>query len=1206
MNANRVRRLLREDVPQALLPLPRTTSRLVDAGDGTMTLETRNGTRYLFDAAGRHQQTVARDGAAITYEYDSAGRVSAVVDAAGRAAALQYDSAGKLDRIIDFSGAATEFTVDGTGDLVAVQPPGYAAPARTFVYDARHLLTAQTNGRKTSAYSYNEWGMATGVTHGDAPPRTIIPADSRFLNNADDGRTRVPFVRQGDSPPGFPFAAVVTDERGVSREYAYMAPGVIGGWRPMTGGPYAPVFDLVEEIDPNGYPTLYHRGGYYQSTFERLYDDQGRLLWSRNGRDGTTEFSWEYDPACGRAVVRNRWDVWGSIVATMTWTRDSSCRLTARTDETGVTTTYKYDVLTGLLAEVSDPLGWRVRYDYDEYGRRVRDERRGGSATTFEYDSADRVVRETRTAPGGLVQETQRTYDEFGRVRFAYGPGPGFTEYRYDETSGGCGGGCCSCRSPGPTTVIDPDGNATVYVYDAEGRTIEVTDATGAVTTRDYDDAGLLASTTDDAGRSTFYEYDWNKRLSSVTDPGSGMTAYSYGSSRTDSAVETVTDAESRVSSYLWGWDADTYHSVTQAHLPDSGTDEYRYSHGRLNYQARATASGTQYIHDATGRVTRVTYGGSSGRRQFRVDYERDDALGRLSAVTEAQAPAASSVWVETGRTEFSYDDDGRVLSETRMQDGVDYVTGYAYDGFGNVVEMTYPSGLVVRYDRDPTNPSRLTGVVASDGGVETVLAHDVTYSDAGLLLGYTMGNGLRYEIERGAGGRVERITTGTPGDPTPDVLDLTYFHDTVGNITDIVDAVDVNRTAHYDYDSSDRLVGADGWWGRLDWTYDHTGNRLSESRLDVGATDPAVSSYAYQSGTSRLLTVTGAASGAMEHALEYDASGNATRYDDLLLEYDAADRVIAFRDRMTGALVQENTFDSRLRRCKSVVHSDGDGDGDRETEVCTAFIYDLPDRFIAEHQCHTGTPVANVVYLDGHLVLAGWRTGSVGWYVSDHLPTPRKITDEAGDLSWDGRIAAFGETDEAVSSAPQPVRFPGQYEAGNGLPWINARRWYVAGLGRYVQPELVQQQPRPGVPLPSYGYALSNPLRYTDPAGTCPDYGYWEPSCEYSLLGLSWLTTLACYACASYYWDEGALSISSGGSDTFAHCLMSCRIAQECPGAYCCARLIGDLREYWGSEAPEERDFRANAAGRSCAYSSESSCWDCCAVEFDEPSGCG
>jgi hypothetical protein len=71
-----------------------------------------------------------------------------------------------------------------------------------------------------------------------------------------------------------------------------------------------------------------------------------------------------------------------------------------------------------------------------------------------------------------------------------------------------------------------------------------------------------------------------------------------------------------------------------------------------------------------------------------------------------------------------------------------------------------------------------------------------------------------------------------------------------------------------------------------LDWTYDKTGNRLAETR------NGTTSTYTYEPGTSRLATVTGGT----PHVLAYDDSGNATRYDDLRLDDDAADRLVAIR----------------------------------------------------------------------------------------------------------------------------------------------------------------------------------------------------------------------------------------------------------------------------------------------------------------------
>ena len=326
-----------------------------------------------------------------------------------------------------------------------------------------------------------------------------------------------------------------------------------------------------------------------------------------------------------------------------------------------------------------------------------------------------------------------------------------------------------------------------------------------------------------------------------------------------------------------------------------------------------------------------------------------------------------------------------------------------------------------------------------------------------------------------------------------------------MGNITDILDAVDVDRTAHYDYDSLDRLVGADGWWGRLDWSYDHTGNRLSENRLDPGATDAAVSSYAYQGGTSRLLTVTGVGSSAIEHALEYDSSGNATRYDDLLLEYDSADRLIRINERPSGATVQDDAYDWKLRRAKRIEYLDTDGDTVRETTECTQFLYDILFRLIAEHDCGTGAVLAEYVYAEGYRVLAARRGGAWFWYLSDHLPTPRKLVDASRTVVWDGRMEPFGTTDEVVAAVEQRLRFPGQHE-DDAVPLVqNFHRWFLPELGRYAATDTIPRQIPPVfrsvcatrhanalarflARLQSgsdvYGYAAASPLRFRDPSG--------------------------------------------------------------------------------------------------------------------------
>jgi RHS repeat-associated protein len=307
-----------------------------------------------------------------------------------------------------------------------------------------------------------------------------------------------------------------------------------------------------------------------------------------------------------------------------------------------------------------------------------------------------------------------------------------------------------------------------------------------------------------------------------------------------------------------------------------------------------------------------------------------------------------------------------------------------------------------------------------------------------------------------------------------------------------------------------------------LDWTYDRTGNRLSETRLDRGAAEAEVSDYQYTPLTSRLTAVLDAAhpTDPPEHVLEYDASGNATRYDDLCLDYDKADRLTAIRrltnpatcsdcaDATCATLVEQNKYDYKFRRTERV---------DYETSIpddrCTAFVYDQYDRLIAEHRCGDGSPtdpassvLAEYVYLEGYHILAVRRRANLSspfgwyWYANDHLPTPRKVVDETGAIVWDGRMEPFGTTNEVVADIEQPLRLAGQI-ADHVLPIsYNWHRWFAPVLAAYTSSDpLLRQWPGPSgrsfdstlIPalFPVFAFPSGNPLRSSDSTGLNPDY---------------------------------------------------------------------------------------------------------------------
>ncbi|NMC71526.1 MAG: hypothetical protein GYA57_15865, partial [Myxococcales bacterium] len=459
--------------------------------------------------------------------------------------------------------------------------------------------------------------------------------------------------------------------------------------------------------------------------------------------------------------------------------------------------------------------------------------------------------------------------------------------------------------------------------------------------------------------------------------------------------------------------------------------------------------------------------------------------IGRLQWISDAGPvdPLA--------RVSFDYHADGSVATETRHQLGRDYVIGYEYDGLGEVSAVTYPSGLVVRFERDPAAPNRVLRIVAAEGG-DTVLADPLRYTTAGRLAGFVAGNGVEYGIDRTPavhGAFIERVWAATsPWVSPPDLLDLSYAPDPLGRIDFVADGVDPDRSVDYDYDPRGRLTSAvsDAW--NLSWTYDVAGNRLSETR------DGATTNYNLAPGTNRLTSVTDAATGGTVHFLEYDEFGSATRLDGLCLELDAADRLVRLRAAgaagcdATANIVEEYEYDERSRRTVRRACGGESATACSPTLSCTVFVHDRQDRILAEHDCDTGAVLAEYVYLEGHRLLAARRAGSWYWYLGDHLGVPRKVVDEAGAVVWDGIWEPFGVVNETVSSVPQPFRLPGQYEtrhpffaAGQHL-YDNHHRWYLPALGRYTQVDPARCASAPG--SGTYAYAEDDPVARVDWTG--------------------------------------------------------------------------------------------------------------------------
>jgi RHS repeat-associated protein len=98
----------------------------------------------------------------------------------------------------------------------------------------------------------------------------------------------------------------------------------------------------------------------------------------------------------------------------------------------------------------------------------------------------------------------------------------------------------------------------------------------------------------------------------------------------------------------------------------------------------------------------------------------------------------------------------------------------------------------------------------------------------------------------------------------------------------------------------------------------------------------------------------------------------------------------------------------------------------------------------------------------------------------SDHLGTPRVITDKDKRVVWKAQLKPFGEMAVEIEEITHHQRFPGQrYDIESRLHY-NYFRDYDPSLGRYIQSDPMGLLDG----LNTYTYVGGNSLMYTDPYG--------------------------------------------------------------------------------------------------------------------------
>jgi RHS repeat-associated protein len=728
------------------------------------------------------------------------------------------------------------------------------------------------------------------------------------------------------------------------------------------------------------------------------------------------------------------------------------------------TTTYEYDPISGDLAVVTRPLVGSTTYaQYNAAGRpgTITDVNHVVKAMT--YDGRGRTIEIVNQADHGrqsfIYQNglLTQTIDPDGITRaFAYETQRGWLE-----------------------TISDHQGHTTVYQYDEQGNRIgqlrydaddPATPAASAFwsythpelpgrlfreyspdpnrpgqevySQYDYDRAGNIASATDPKGNTTAYVYDSLNRVIESNAPGAVTTYMAYDR---HGNLSVVTDAEGRHTVHQY----DDMGRLVSESSPDAGTTTYAYdAAGNRTHSLDGRGVAASYSPDALGRTQRIDYPAFDGQSAWSIVYSYDEGPGGKGRMTGMQDASGRTTW------DYNRLDDQGVIAKTTVIENFSYDFSQSQTPGGRVTQMTYPSGRTVDYQRAEC-ACEISGVTTTFNGQATILAADLAYRLSGMPKAMDLGNTGTANVDNRYD-EAGRLTAANPDTPNAQ----TYRHDANGNVVNIKLEAAPWQSQTYSYDTLDRVTGAIGDFGFLDFSYDKTGNRLTRTH------NGAQSVYSYASGTSRLTRIT---TDGVPIALTHDGHGNTTTNGSRRYTYDPANQLVRVDD---TDLVAQYVYNGLGQRVIKSVNGQS-----------TYYHYDLAGHLIAE------TPAGGLVSAgtehinkgNGLLSQVDVKTGAIYGYHTNYLGAVHQLTDINGTIVWEAVYQPFGETViNAGSTVVNNWRMPGQYfDAETGLHY-NYFRYYDAATGRYLTPDPIGLEG--GINL--YAYSLDNPVLFIDPYG--------------------------------------------------------------------------------------------------------------------------
>ncbi len=813
---------------------------------------------------------------------------------------------------------------------------------------------------------------------------------------------------------------------------------------------------LIEHAQPGGLVSRYEYDQYLP---------EGKVLrnWTNNGQ------SWAFAYRSGATVVTDnlgrqqqfRFDALQQFVAyvdpaggVLTRRIDEQGNLVAAIDAAGRKTGYRYDARgriiriengagdgTGIVyhprfdkpALITDAVGATTALRYDERGNLASVTDALGRRTSYQYDDNGLPVKVTDAAGGAR----RLAYNKAGQLTSYTDCSGNTTRFDYDGDGN-------------LTASTDAEGHTLRYRYDALGRLQEAQLPDGAVERYEYDRLGRMTGHIDAAGHRTTYTFDADGKPLTRRDARGGTLAYRYDGAR---RMAELINENGDVHAFVY----DAMDRIVQETGFDTCLTRYRYDGAGLlaaKEEHGSIASGdsaridTTYLRNHTGLLeekltARITGPDQAEQLRLRFGYDR---AGRMVHAANADA-----------EVQLEYDLAGQLLAEHTHSRGETALLRHSYDELGNRTSTVLPDGRVLNhlfYGSGHLHQINIDGAVVSDFERDRV-HRETSRTQGALTTHFSYDDAGRLSAQNAAAGGAN-------------VIARKYAYDAVGNLLTLDDSR--NGRITFEYDVIGRILAAVQPQAAERFAFDPAHNIV-----DTSVTGGRVEA-------NRVLVFE-------DKRYRYDAHGNVTEklvgsHTRMQFEWNGAHQLV--KSVVTrGATVQKSryVYDPFGRRIEK-----------RDAFGSTRFVWD-GNRLLCEMR---GAACRTYIYEAGSFVplaqldtvaARGQASTTVRHIHTDHLGTPRELTDPAGHITWAATYRTWGnvlrvEQHEAAPEVDtlaqaQPIRFQGQYhDADTGLHY-NRLRYYDPDVGRFVSHDPIGLMGG----FNNYQYA-PNPVVWIDPSG--------------------------------------------------------------------------------------------------------------------------